>query len=130
MLKWVADDVYGQSSINAYGPNSPQNREGTNYFSTGPDVVVPIAERTALTLNGRYSLATFDGPDFDSSRLSGGIGVERKISPLTTVRLEVTDSHLTFREDAAPPSTFVRPPSARIGRGRELPSTCSSDTAS
>jgi hypothetical protein len=103
VLKWVADDVYGQSSINAYGPNSPQNREGTNYFSTGPDVVVPIAERTALTLNGRYSLATFDGPDSDSSRLSGGIGVERRISPLTTLRMEVTDSHLTFRDDVSPP---------------------------
>ncbi|HWG31949.1 MAG TPA: hypothetical protein VN676_15440, partial [Steroidobacteraceae bacterium] len=25
VLKWVADDIYGKSSINAYGPNSPQN---------------------------------------------------------------------------------------------------------
>jgi len=116
VLKWIADDVYGQSSINAYGPNSPQNREGTNYFSTGPDVLVPLGERTALILNGRYSLATFDGPDFDNSRLSGGIGIERKISPLTTVRLNVSDSHLTFKDDAAPPFNIRE---ATIGAHRE-----------
>lgn len=116
MLKWVADDVYGQSSINAYGPNSPQNREGTNYFSTGPDLLVPLGARTALTVDGRYSLATFDGPDFDNSRLSGGIGIERKISALTTVHLNFTDSHLTFKNDAAPPFNIRE---ATVGAHRE-----------
>jgi len=103
VLKWIADDVYGQSSINAYGPDSVLNREGTNYFSTGPDVVLPFAQRTALTLSGRYALATYDGPDADNSRLSGEVGIERKISPLTTLHVDVSDSRLTFKDDAAPP---------------------------
>lgn len=118
-LKWVADDVYGQSSVNAFGVNSPVNRQGTNFFSTGPDLYLPLGERTRAYLKGRYALAYYQTLDLGNKRRTGEVGLERRVSALTTLRLGVSASRIEFNDSQINPPFDVRV--ASLGAHRETP---------
>src|SRR5215470_17069228 len=74
-VKWVADEIYGQSAVSSFQANSPANRQGTNFLSTGPDVYIPLGERTRLLLSARYALVHYQTLPLDSKRKTGQAGL-------------------------------------------------------
>ena len=54
---WVLDNVYGQITTDPFSPIGPENRQNTNFLSTGPDWYIPVGERSRAYLGGRYASA-------------------------------------------------------------------------
>lgn len=119
VLKWVADDVYGQTLINSFAPNAPQNRQGVNFFSTGPDLTVPLGARTELVMNARWGTANYDELLIDNQNRSATLGLQRKISAITTLRIEATGARIDYQGDGINPPIDAR--QADIGLHRETP---------
>jgi hypothetical protein len=78
----VLVNVYGQVSTDPFSPIAPENRQNTNYLSTGPDWFIPLGARTRAYLGGRYGSVRYEETtDSDSERLLGIVGVDRAVSP-------------------------------------------------
>lgn len=108
LVKLVVEDVYGQSLIDSFAPNTPQNRMGTNYVAVGPDVAVPLGERTQAYASGRWGRATYDALLIDNERRSVTVGLRRKVTPMTTLRVEVSGSRITFDQPEVNPALDTR----------------------
>ena len=77
----VLDNVYGQIATDPFSPIGPENRQNTNFLSTGPDWYIPLGERTRAYLGGRYGVgAVRRSTDNDSERLLGIVGIDRAVS--------------------------------------------------
>lgn len=98
-FKWVAQDNYGQVSRNREVADNPANRQDINYFSTGPDITMPLSGRTFLQLVGRWSDAYFEGTAQDSETITGSVALLRQFSSAVTVSLNGSYSDENFDED-------------------------------
>lgn len=85
---WVLEDVYGQVTTDPFSPPSPENRQDTNYLSTGPDWYIPFGERMRAYLGGRYGLAQYEYTHDDSDRLLGVAGIDRALSPSSRIGVQ------------------------------------------
>lgn len=77
---WVVQDNFGQTFIDPRAVETPDNRQNTNYFTTGPDIRLSLTERTDLSIMARWSDARFQESFSDNQRLSGTLGLVRRIS--------------------------------------------------
>jgi hypothetical protein len=102
---WAAEDVYGQSSIDAFALDTPGNRQSTNYFSTGPQFFVPLGARTRLAVHGTWAKATYEKLVIDSTRKTGSLAIERQTSGATIWRLQGAATRIEF-DDRATNSPF------------------------
>jgi hypothetical protein len=96
---WVFQDNYGQIMTDPLGSDTPDNRESFNYFSTGPDITVPLGERTALLLSGRWSDTYYEDSPEGNQGIEGHAGIARKLSDQTTVSLNGSVNDITYDED-------------------------------
>lgn len=103
---WVVENVYGQVATDPFQPISPENRENTNFFSTGPDWYIPFGERMRAYLGGRYGMARYELSDTDSDRLVGTAGIDRAVSSTSRFGLQVSSESVDF--DSALQSDFDR----------------------
>jgi hypothetical protein len=103
---WVVENVYGQVATNPFQPISPENRENTNFFSTGPDWYIPFGDRMRAYLGGRYGMARYELSDTDSERLVGTAGIDRAVSPTSRLGLQVSSEAVDF--DSTMQSDFDR----------------------
>ncbi len=78
-LAWVVEDVYGQVAMDPFEPISPENRENTNFFSTGPDWYIDFGDRMRAYLGGRFGSVRYEITDTDSERLVGIVGIDRAV---------------------------------------------------
>jgi len=62
---WYAEGNLGQARLDPFAPDSPDNREQVESFSTGPRLALPLAMRTALELGATRSSVSYD----ETSRL-------------------------------------------------------------
>lgn len=102
---WVANDVYGQSSVNAFALDSPLNRQSTNFFSTGPEISLPVGDRTRIHVTGSWAKASYETTIIDSTRKTGTLGIERRTSGPMTLRLQGSASRVEF-DDSTTNSPF------------------------
>jgi hypothetical protein len=93
---WVAQDNFGQTSIDPLAAVTPDNRENVNYFSTGPDVSLGLASDTHLMLSGRYGKVSYENSPFDSDRYTGLVGVVRDLSASSRVSLNAQRERVDF----------------------------------
>ncbi len=79
-------------------PFTPDNLQSVNYFTTGPELDLPLTSATRLTLRADYSIVTSDSDspqftDLDSTRYSGLLMLTREISNISSAyRLSVMRS--------------------------------------
>jgi hypothetical protein len=118
-FEWVAEDFYAQTQINSFAPDAPQNRQGTNYIATGPDFFLPLGARTRAFANARWAQVSYDTQLLDSTRRSGSVGLERQVSPLTTVRLAYSGTRVEFDDRVLNPDIDGR--DVTVGMHREGP---------
>jgi len=103
---WVVENVYGQVATDPFQPISPENRENTNFFSTGPDWYIPFGERMRAHFGGRYAMTRYELSDTGSERLEGTAGIDRAVSPTSRLGLQASSESLDF--DSAVQSDFDR----------------------
>lgn len=79
---WNLDDDFGQQIIDPLRAATPINREDINIFRTGPEYVLPLGDRTAMRLDGRYSKITYaETSVVDNARRRAQLTFERTIGP-------------------------------------------------
>jgi hypothetical protein len=76
-LTWVLRDDFGQASVDAFTPITPNNREDLNYVSTGPDLYLRLGATSFIKASARYANAYYQTSPYDSNRglvtLAGGL---------------------------------------------------------
>lgn len=104
---WGIEDTFGQTAPNQFAPATPVNRVNVNYFSTGPDLSIPLGSRTRVRLAGRYSDVYYedsdeqsgvpaDQGDLGNERRRGELSLERELSSATNVSLNGVVEEVEF----------------------------------
>jgi hypothetical protein len=96
---WVAEDNYGQVTRNRAVADNPDNLQDINYFSTGPDITLPLGSRTSFQVQGRYQDAYFEQGNADSTTTTGSAALLRQLTSATTLSLNVSHSEVDFDDD-------------------------------
>lgn len=95
-FSWTVENNYGQSLIDPQAVETPDNRQDMNYFSTGPDIEFLLSGKTSLVMSGRWSDLTYEESDFGNQRLSGSVGLLRRIDGASSLQLDVTAQRVEF----------------------------------
>jgi hypothetical protein len=96
---WFLQDNFGQTRSNALAVETPNNRQNVNYFTTGPDLSVPLTGPTSLLMQARWSKASYQvGSGDDQQQTSGTIGLDRKLGANSSLSLNVSALRTRFAE--------------------------------
>ena len=95
---WMATDNFGQTAIDTRAVETVDNRQNTNFFTTGPDFMLPIGDRTEATAQARYSTSSFETTDADDERRLFGLGLVRRLSTRASVSLNGTTEKVKYKE--------------------------------
>lgn len=96
---WVVTDNFGQISNDRRLVDNPDNRRDINYFSTGPDVTLPLGQRTFVQVSGRYSDTYYEGESTDSTMLTGSLALIRQLSTFTSISLNGSSSDVDYDDE-------------------------------
>ncbi|MGQ0428420.1 MAG: hypothetical protein ACT4UQ_00565 [Gammaproteobacteria bacterium] len=110
---WVLEDEFGQSFIDARDIETAANRQNLNVFSTGPTLVLPLGERTELSVSGRWTDVNYEESDLDSERVVGMLALSRAMSDTSTLSLNASTQRVEF--DESPPNSNYDLHSAWLG---------------
>lgn len=96
VLRWSFSDNFGQGVIDPLAQVTPSNREYINYFSTGPDLTVPVSSSDFMLLDARYSKVTYQVSPLGNNRYLGNIGFRHEISPAASLSFDVQEQRVSF----------------------------------
>ncbi|MGE0581089.1 MAG: hypothetical protein AB7P31_02955 [Steroidobacteraceae bacterium] len=100
-LSWTFQDNYARALIDPRNVDTPDNQQNANYFTTGPDLRLAVGDRTSVLIGGRWSDAYFEeATAAGNQRLTGTLGVERRLNERSTLSLNGTAERVEFDEDA------------------------------
>jgi hypothetical protein len=102
-LFWNFADNFGQGGADPTQAITPQTRENINYFSTGPQALLPLGGQNLLELNATYGKVYYQKSPLDSSRVGGGLGFIHLLSAQTEVSLNVKDERINYSNDTLNP---------------------------
>lgn len=97
---WVLEDNFGQTFIDAREVETPNNRQNTNFFSTGPDLLLRVGDRTDVSLGGRFSMATYEETQADDQRYRGTVGLIRRLGMRSSLSVTGSYEDIQFKDDA------------------------------
>jgi hypothetical protein len=103
VLRWTFSDNFGQGIIDPLAQVTPSNREYINYFSTGPDLTLPLGSLNALLVDARYSKVTYQTSPLGNERYSANVGVRRELSASTDISVNVRDELIRFDDSILNP---------------------------
>ena len=129
-FQWDIGADYGQIRIDPVGAIGPSNRQYTHSISTGPQIILPLGERTFLRAKGSISDQSFEvTQDLDGRSTTIQLGLERQVDAVTKLALtadkreieydlddqlhDIETLSLEYRRDLASGEAL-----ASIGRGR------------
>jgi hypothetical protein len=95
-LTWVLQEDFGQSLLDPYAPQTPSNRQNINYVSTGPDLDLRLGGTGFFDVSVRYADAYYQTSPFDSNRLFGSLAWGVRLSPASSVSLNVDSERVLF----------------------------------
>jgi hypothetical protein len=99
-LTWTVRDDFGQAAVDAYTPQIPTNLEDINYFSTGPDLTLPLDGIDFINVAARYKRTQYQTTPFDSNRFSGNVGFGRNMSAGSAISLDGSFERILFDNTA------------------------------
>ncbi len=111
---WLFQDNYGQLADDPFAVETPENRQNVNYFTTGPDFVLPLGDRTSLTAQGLWSDAYYEKTPEDYNRLEGSLELAHRISSAFTTSLNATASRVEYDDETINSSYDVQNAYARF----------------
>jgi len=95
-FSWTLEDTFGQTTQNQLAPNTPDNRENVNYFSTGPNFTFSLGARTKLLLNGRYADVNYEDSELGNQRVNAGFALRRDLSDASNTSINLTTEQVSF----------------------------------
>jgi hypothetical protein len=113
LLFWDVADNFGQGRVNSLSALTPENRENINYFSTGPELALPLGSTTLLDISAHYAKVNYQVSPLSGNRESGAIALLHKLSSRASISLNVRDERVNYASDATYPDydhqeAFVR----------------------
>ncbi len=96
VLRWSFSDNFGQGRIDPLAQVTPENREYINYFSTGPDLTLPVGNSNALLLDARYSRVTYQVSPLGNNRYLANVGLRHEISSAAALSVDVQEQRVSF----------------------------------
>jgi hypothetical protein len=100
LFSWDFTDNFGQGFIDPLGPLSPSNREIINYFSTGPQLLLPLSAANFLVTSASLGKVNYQTSPFDSTRYGATVGVLHTLSTLSTLSLNLHDERIKYTNHA------------------------------
>ena len=101
MVQWDFGVGYGQVRIDPLGAVGPANRQTTVSFSTGPQINLPLGERSFLQFGATLSDQDFDVTrDLDGRQTTARLGLGRRLDPVTQLTLALEASETEYDLDA------------------------------
>lgn len=124
-VTWIVEDNYGQIAANRAIADTPANRRDFNYFTTGPDLRLPLGERTFTQISARWSDVYYENADDElnvpsaathnqgSENIGGSVTLGRSVTEQSAVSINGTVQNIAyddseFFEDFRITSGFVR----------------------
>jgi hypothetical protein len=112
-LIWSVEDNLGQVKRSPEAANTPDNRELVNYFTTGPDLIIPLTRRIHFALGGRYSNVYYEDSDAGSDRTREDAALVLSLSEATRVSVhgvaeQVSYDDETVNEDYDREEVYIR----------------------
>jgi hypothetical protein len=102
---WNLNESYGQGRADLLQPSNPQNTEGINYFSTGPELTLRLSNRMFVTANAMYANSWYQDQDTDSNQYGGGLSLGRTLSQATNVQVSAQYMKINYMDPNAGPDT-------------------------
>lgn len=100
-VQWDFRVGYGQVRIDAFGPVGPSNRQSTTSFSTGPQIALPLGQRTLLQVGGMIGGQSFEVTrELDGRSTAVRLGLERQIDSVTQLTLALEGREIEYDLDA------------------------------
>ena len=95
-IQWFFQESFGQIRTDPLSADTADNREYTNFFTTGPDFILGLGGPNFLRLSGRYSDNTYEDLSFDSRRYGGTVTLGRRMTDATVLSLNVNSERIEF----------------------------------
>ena len=100
-LSWYINDTFGQLRTAALSPDTPDNRENVNVFTTGPRFTQPIGSRSRFILVGVYELESYEESALDATRTGADLSFRHDLTPHQYLELTATTRSTRYDEDVA-----------------------------
>jgi len=99
VFHWVFRETFDQGRTNAFAALGPGNRENINVFSSGPQLRLPLGQRTRLALGGTYSYRRYQDSQYvDSDALLYDLGVLRQITPTAEIGILASTNDVDYTD--------------------------------
>jgi hypothetical protein len=108
LFTWVVEEDYGQVLTDPLLPSRPDNREDVNFFSTGPQLYLGVAERTTLNLGARYATVRFETRPLDNDRREATVSLSREIRDEMYLSLNGERQEVEFDDPLLSANNFDR----------------------
>jgi hypothetical protein len=95
-LWWHLEDQLGLQALDPFAPVTPDMCEYVNYFSTGPELVLPFSSTAAFTSALTLTDIQYQEQPLDSSRSGGNVGVRFSTSPNRSFGLTAAVQDVSF----------------------------------
>lgn len=100
-LSWIIRDNFGHQARDPLQAVNPDNRESVNFFTTGPNLRLPLGRRTALGVDLRYTNVSYSERPFDNERGSARLWLGRQVREHARVSVNGFASRTEYSEGAA-----------------------------
>jgi hypothetical protein len=100
LFEWSVEDRFNSEfPIDIRAQPNESNSQDINTFSTGPSFTPRIFNRTNLIFEARYSRTDAEESDIDNDRLQAVVGIERQLTPNSSLSLNYLYEDTDFDEN-------------------------------
>jgi hypothetical protein len=100
-FSWTATESYSRLREDFLAPISPNNSQGFNQFTTGPNLTLPLSASLDFEAEARYSRSDYESSqEFDSERYLGGIGLTRRLSARSQIGIRASTEKFEAVDDS------------------------------
>jgi hypothetical protein len=96
-LTWVLRDDYGDATVGAFTPVTPNNLQYVNYVSTGPNLYLRLGGTGFINATARYSEADYETSPLNSSRALATLAAGLQLSAGSSVSLNGAYERVMFQ---------------------------------
>jgi len=100
-FEWAFENYLGESQINTRNVNTPDNRQFTNTFVTGPSITLRFGKTDNLVLNARFSDDYEEITNNAAQRASGSLEWQHRLSLLSSVSAAVSSTEVKYKDTLA-----------------------------